>query len=83
MKVVDMLACGLPILAFNYKTINELVVDNETGRIFNDSHHLYIILRELLEDYPKNKPLLDKYKEKALKFREFSWEEGLILFELI
>jgi len=30
----------------------------------------------LLEDYPKNKYRLDAFREKAMKFRELSFEEG-------
>ncbi|OLY84517.1 Chitobiosyldiphosphodolichol beta-mannosyltransferase [Smittium mucronatum] len=40
MKIVDMFGCGLPVLAYNFKCIGELVSNGVNGYIFNDSDEL-------------------------------------------
>jgi beta-1,4-mannosyltransferase len=40
MKVVDMLGCGLPVLAYRYKCIEELVKYGKTGFLFRDEQEL-------------------------------------------
>ena len=66
-------------------------MDNYNGRIFKDSISLFSVLKvkiswfftkfndflkELLHEYPKNKGILDKYRENALKFRDSPFSEG-------
>lgn len=48
MKVVDMLGCGLPVVAFRYKCIGELVAENEDGLLFDDAPQLADALFGLL-----------------------------------
>lgn len=48
MKAVDMLGCGLPVLALRYKCIGELVVEGETGVLFDDASGLADAMERLL-----------------------------------
>lgn len=41
MKVVDMFAAGLPVLAVNYPALSELVKDGVTGFVFSDRKKLF------------------------------------------
>jgi beta-1,4-mannosyltransferase len=40
MKIVDMLGCGVPVLAKGYGTLGELVQDGREGRWFGDGREL-------------------------------------------
>ena len=40
MKVVDMFGAGLPVLAINFKSINELVQHGKQGYVFDDADQL-------------------------------------------
>lgn len=40
MKVVDMFAAQIPVLAINYSSISELVKNNLNGFIFKDTNDL-------------------------------------------
>lgn len=51
MKVVDMFGCGIPVLAFNYQAIGELVKDDFYGQTFRDSDELFTKLSLLLKDF--------------------------------
>lgn len=51
MKVVDMFGCGIPVLAYYYPTIEELVVDDFYGRTFSNHEELASQLTQLLEKF--------------------------------
>lgn len=51
MKVVDLFGCGVPVLAYSYKAINELVVEDFYGQTFQDSIDLFMKLTELLKHF--------------------------------
>lgn len=48
MKAVDMLACGLPVLALRYHCIHELISHRRTGLLFHDAHGLAAMLEQLV-----------------------------------
>lgn len=51
MKIVDLFGCGVPVLAYKYPAINELVVEDFYGLTFQDSMDLFIKLTELLRHF--------------------------------
>lgn len=51
MKVVDMFGCGVPVLAYHYDAIGELVVEDYYGLTFKDSEELFTKLLFLLKDF--------------------------------
>lgn len=53
MKVVDMFGSRLPVCAYRYQTISELVHERKNGLLFDDSQQLVERLVELFADYPK------------------------------
>lgn len=48
MKIVDMLGAGLPVLSIRYACIGELVVEGETGLLFDDALGLARLIQRLL-----------------------------------
>lgn len=54
MKVVDMLGCGLPVLALDFACLNELVQEGRNGLIFNDTAGLTDGLVSVLSGFPKS-----------------------------
>eukprot|EP00923_Selenidium_pygospionis_P054663 GHVN01095252.1.p1 GENE.GHVN01095252.1~~GHVN01095252.1.p1 ORF type:complete len:892 (-),score=257.15 GHVN01095252.1:140-2524(-) len=52
MKAVDMLAVGLPVLSYSFRTIHELVEVGRNALLFNDADSLFEWLRYLLRDFP-------------------------------
>jgi beta-1,4-mannosyltransferase len=83
MKVVDLFGCGIPVLAYRYKAINELVVEDFYGLTFRDSQDLFLQLTQLLKDFyhqdgPKEKcesSPLDNYRKNITRhFLKSRWE---------
>ncbi|KAL4002847.1 Glycosyl transferases group 1 family protein [Acanthocheilonema viteae] len=52
MKVVDMLGCGLPVIAKRFGCIGELVSDGHNGRLFDTTHELSHIIKSLTCGFP-------------------------------
>ncbi|GJQ08649.1 hypothetical protein GpartN1_g440.t1 [Galdieria partita] len=50
MKVVDMFACGLPVLSYRYGCIDELIHQGKSGLLFESADELCDILFNLLND---------------------------------
>jgi len=60
MKIVDMLAAGLPVLAFDYGVcLRELLSPERAAGIFTTASELAARLRALLEDDPERKRLAE------------------------
>lgn len=84
MKVIDLFGCGIPVLALKYKAINELVIEDEYGLTFQDSHDLFIKLTELLKHFHRSdeqatdqtdlRPI-ERYKKNIIRhFLKYRWE---------
>lgn len=82
MKVVDMFGCGIPVLAYKYKAIDELVKDDFYGSIFLNvnelSHRLYTLLRDFyVEDScSRDLPLVRYRKNIKRHFLLSRWEDN-------
>lgn len=71
MKVVDMHGGCLPVLAYYYKTIEELIVVNKNGDLFRTSDEL----AEKIEFLIRNPKILENYKEELKKIKNESYWE--------
>ncbi|KAF9108255.1 hypothetical protein BGX27_008419 [Mortierella sp. AM989] len=56
MKVVDMFGCGLPVCAFKYPTLAELVVAKSNGLVFENAGELKGQLVHLFRGFPLAQP---------------------------
>lgn len=82
MKILDNFGCEVPVCAYNFPCLPELVKDNVNGRIFENSSELYeqlLVLLSPLDAYPGSWPFhgfadLAKYS-KSLRGRK-RWDEN-------
>lgn len=75
MKVVDMLGSGLPVLALNYQSIEELVKPGINGELFNNSEELLYLLGKYLSKLHESTPK-DTFQKGLITYRDIenSWE---------
>lgn len=66
MKVVDMFGCRLPVCAYNFNSLSELVRHNENSLVFADEEELAEQLKMWFQDFPNNetqRQLREKFQE--------------------
>ncbi|KAG0339236.1 alpha 1,2-mannosyltransferase 2.4.1 [Podila humilis] len=81
MKVVDMFGCGLPVCAFNYSALSELVVAKSNGLIFENASELRSQLVHLFKNFPLDQPethaqLASMRQVIAATFQNVRWEDN-------
>ncbi|KAG0057840.1 hypothetical protein BGZ83_000027 [Gryganskiella cystojenkinii] len=81
MKVVDMFGCGLPVCAFNYPTISELVVAKSNGLVFESANELKNQFITLFKGFPLAHPeeqtQLQSMRDVIAKtFQTTRWEDN-------
>jgi beta-1,4-mannosyltransferase len=79
MKVVDMFGCGLPVCAFNFKCLNELVKNGENSFIFDSSEDLSKQILNWFENFPNNQwqqQTEQKFKTELQAFQNLRWKEN-------
>ncbi|XP_026487260.1 chitobiosyldiphosphodolichol beta-mannosyltransferase [Vanessa tameamea] len=79
MKVVDMFGAGLPVCAYDFKCLNELVQNGENGYTFRTSDELSKQIVLWFQDFPNNdkqNKAADKMRENLKKFQESRWEDN-------
>jgi len=74
MKVVDMFSCRVPVCAVGFQCLEELVVDDVNGRVFNSSSELAEQLQVLLRGFPNENSILTRYKENLKVFQNSTWD---------
>lgn len=72
MKILDMFGSGLPVIAFNYPVLDELVQHNVNGLKFLDRRELH----EALIFIAKDKNVGDTLKQGAMLESENRWEQS-------
>lgn len=76
MKVVDMFGCGIPVLAYQFDALHELVVEGLNGRTFGDAEDLAQCLLGLFAGGEQGSAHLAQLHEGAKKASEKKWEEN-------
>ena len=79
MKVVDMFGCELPVCAYNFKCLPELVKHNENGMIFSTDKELATQLKLWFENFPNNddqRKLDERFRQELYRFQENRWHSN-------
>ncbi|KAG0362776.1 hypothetical protein BC939DRAFT_425417 [Gamsiella multidivaricata] len=81
MKVVDMFGCGLPVCAFKYNALSELVVAKSNGLVFENANELKSQLVHLFKGFPLAQPQthsqLQSMRDDIKKsFQSTRWEQN-------
>lgn len=79
MKVVDMFGCCLPVLAFDFNCLHELVIDGKNSFIFKSSTDLSAKMLSWFECFPNNEEQIKtekKFKKELEAFQSLRWREN-------
>lgn len=79
MKVVDMFGCGLPVCAYNFKCLSELVQPKHNGFIFENTQELAEHLLFWFENFPNNHSVMklkDIFTKNLESFQSLRWREN-------
>lgn len=79
MKVVDMFGAGLPVCAYDFQCIDELVENGVNGHVFKDANELSKQIMEWFQGFPNNikqNKVREKMCNELVKFQESRWEEN-------
>ena len=77
MKVVEMHAVGLPVLALDYgPCLSEILREGEDGLLFRTADDLTGRLAELLSGFPERTPILDRLTRGARTGTRASWHHA-------
>lgn len=75
MKIVDMLGCGIPVLAKAYSGISELINPGLNGKLFNTEFELYSLMKNTtLQDWNELKKNIENAYQPTFKQ---SWNENM------
>ncbi|ENN81311.1 hypothetical protein HUJ04_003921 [Dendroctonus ponderosae] len=79
MKVVDMFGCCLPVLAYDFNCLYELVEDGKNSYTFKSSEELSGKLLNWFENFPNNdeqKLIETQFKNELSSFQTLRWSEN-------
>lgn len=76
MKIVDMFGCCVPVLAYHYPAINELVKEDFYGLTFTDSSDLCSKIELMLKDFHNDDLALSRYRKNITLIPrwEYNWD---------
>ncbi|ORX51786.1 hypothetical protein BCR36DRAFT_411757 [Piromyces finnis] len=75
MKVIDMFGCGLPVCAYNFNCLDELVKHGQNGLCFDNSDELFKQFITLLKHFPNNEKL-KLMRENIKEFQKRRWNDN-------
>ncbi|ORX88087.1 chitobiosyldiphosphodolichol beta-mannosyltransferase-like protein [Anaeromyces robustus] len=75
MKVIDMFGCGLPVCAYNFECLGELVKHGNNGLCFDNSDELSKQFVTLLKKFPNNEKLINM-RENIKEYQKRRWEDN-------
>ena len=75
MKVVDMFGSELPVAAYDYGCLGELVQSGRNGFTFTTREQLANILYDVLTKFPNDLKTLDKMRLEIKEFKKVKWSE--------
>eukprot|EP00118_Oscarella_pearsei_P003366 m.14047 g.14047 ORF g.14047 m.14047 type:complete len:501 (+) comp25438_c0_seq1:719-2221(+) len=77
MKVVDMFGCGLPVCAFNFNCLHELVKHGVNGLTFCSALGLTNQIQRLARDFPESPSSeLNTFRQNLKSFQTSRWKEN-------
>ncbi|XP_037949612.1 chitobiosyldiphosphodolichol beta-mannosyltransferase-like [Teleopsis dalmanni] len=79
MKVVDMFGCCLPVCAYNFRCLNELVIHGKNGFIFENYKELAEQLKLWFKDFPNNPNIIETdihFRSNLKTFQSLRWHEN-------
>ncbi|XP_058797980.1 chitobiosyldiphosphodolichol beta-mannosyltransferase [Phymastichus coffea] len=79
MKIVDMFGCGLPVCAYNFKCLHELVRHNENSLVFSDVNQLSDQLISWFKNFPNDAEQQEtnkKFKKELSVFQQNRWHDN-------
>lgn len=81
MKVIDMFGCELPVCAYNFNCLSELVKHNENSLVFSDDKELCTQLKMWFDNFPNNtvqQEMDKKFREELHNFQKNRWHDNWI-----
>ncbi|KAG5885466.1 hypothetical protein JTB14_037046 [Gonioctena quinquepunctata] len=79
MKVVDMFGCGLPVCAYDFNCLDELVQHEKNGYKFKSTGELSKQLQNWFENFPNSQVHCEtkkKFKTELNNFQSLRWQEN-------
>jgi beta-1,4-mannosyltransferase len=75
MKVVDMFGSELPVIAYDYGCLSELVQNGKNGFTFTNTQQLADILYENVSKLPSDTTTIDRFRQEIQTFKKTKWED--------
>ncbi|XP_003390371.1 PREDICTED: chitobiosyldiphosphodolichol beta-mannosyltransferase-like [Amphimedon queenslandica] len=73
MKIVDMFGCGLPVCAFRFECLHELLKDEHNGLAFDTHQQLAGQLQRLCSGFPSPNTSLNRFRDNLVSFHSLRW----------